>query len=493
MNNLYLVFEFYTNGYNIDILSVISLFSVLCAIFVIVSKNPVEKSRKLLLLWEKLPNSGEALKLLRPSQWVYTLFSAAYHMSRMIEKGLKYNGGWINHSGTVTSQKIFQRIIGNRGSKSAIFIRQQVSIVVKEQRVYGSWSGIIVPGLRCTLMGFERNSLTQILPNHQISRSIQRSLMSTKFIAQAIDSSPSHKLNPWFVTGFTDAEGSFSIWIRSSDNYTSKWKVQYAFSIGLHKKDLALLESIQRTLGVGKIYKQGSDGAQFRVESLKELKVIITHFDSYPLITKKQKDFELFKMGILIVSNKEHLTLEGLNRLVSIKASMNKGISKELKPLLLDIKPMVLSITERNTVTNPYWFAGFTSGEGCFSIRIHKSQTLKSGKQVQLRFLLTQHTRDYQLMINLMEYLGCGKVYINKNAVDFIVVKFSDLTDKIIPLLMKYPIQGDKFLNFLDFVKATELMKNKLHLTKDGLYQLIELKSSMNTGREGWVKNPLDE
>jgi len=41
MNNLYLVFEFYTNGYNIDILSVISLFSVLCAIFVIVSKNPI--------------------------------------------------------------------------------------------------------------------------------------------------------------------------------------------------------------------------------------------------------------------------------------------------------------------------------------------------------------------------------------------------------------------------------------------------------------------
>jgi NADH-ubiquinone oxidoreductase chain 6 len=41
LNNLYLVYEYYTNGYNIDILSVISLFSILCAIFVIVSKNPI--------------------------------------------------------------------------------------------------------------------------------------------------------------------------------------------------------------------------------------------------------------------------------------------------------------------------------------------------------------------------------------------------------------------------------------------------------------------
>lgn len=41
MKNLYFVYEYYTNGYNIDILSIISLFSILCAIFVIVSKNPI--------------------------------------------------------------------------------------------------------------------------------------------------------------------------------------------------------------------------------------------------------------------------------------------------------------------------------------------------------------------------------------------------------------------------------------------------------------------
>src|SRR5271157_2279736 len=41
MNNILLINEYFTNGYRIEILSAISLFSVLCAIFVIISKNPI--------------------------------------------------------------------------------------------------------------------------------------------------------------------------------------------------------------------------------------------------------------------------------------------------------------------------------------------------------------------------------------------------------------------------------------------------------------------
>jgi NADH-ubiquinone oxidoreductase chain 6 len=41
MNNILLINEYFTNGYRTEILSAISLFSVLCAIFVIISKNPI--------------------------------------------------------------------------------------------------------------------------------------------------------------------------------------------------------------------------------------------------------------------------------------------------------------------------------------------------------------------------------------------------------------------------------------------------------------------
>jgi NADH-ubiquinone oxidoreductase chain 6 len=41
MNNLFILSETYTNGYRVEILDIISLFAILCGIFVIISKNPI--------------------------------------------------------------------------------------------------------------------------------------------------------------------------------------------------------------------------------------------------------------------------------------------------------------------------------------------------------------------------------------------------------------------------------------------------------------------
>ena len=40
MNNLFTIYETYTNGYKTDMLDIISLLAILCGILVIVSKNP---------------------------------------------------------------------------------------------------------------------------------------------------------------------------------------------------------------------------------------------------------------------------------------------------------------------------------------------------------------------------------------------------------------------------------------------------------------------
>jgi hypothetical protein len=70
----------------------------------------------------------------------------------------------------------------------------------------------------------------------------------------------------------------------------------------------------------------------FQVLSLlKDLDIIIEHFNNYPLITKKYKDFEFFKQAIVLIKNKEHLTIEGFNKILAIRASMNKGLPLVLK------------------------------------------------------------------------------------------------------------------------------------------------------------------
>lgn len=67
--------------------------------------------------------------------------------------------------------------------------------------------------------------------------------------------------------------------------------------------------------------------------------------------------------------NKEHLTEKGLLKLVAIKASINLGISPELKSafpgIITQDRPNVL---EPNIY--PDWMRGFSSAEGCFLINL---------------------------------------------------------------------------------------------------------------------------
>jgi hypothetical protein len=91
--------------------------------------------------------------------------------------------------------------------------------------------------------------------------------------------------------------------------------------------------------GVGTITESGKDTLKFRVESHEQiLKVIVPHFDKYPLISQKLADYVLFKQVIELMNNKKHLTMEGLHEIVSIKASINRGITDELKTAFPEIK-----------------------------------------------------------------------------------------------------------------------------------------------------------
>jgi hypothetical protein len=217
---------------------------------------------------------------------------------------------------------------------------------------------------------------------------------------------------------------------------------------------------------------------------------VIKHFDKYPLITFKLADYLLFKEVVGMIQLKEHLTKDGLDKIVAIKASINRGLSQseELKtafPHVIPVnRPLVtLPALEAKKTFDPNWLAGFTSGEGCFILNLFKSSAYKTGFKVQLRFQITQHSRDEALFRSLIEYFGCGNVYFREGAVDFIVQKSSDLDSKIIPFFHKYPIVGEKSLNFKDFCQVVELIKQKKHLTQSGLDLILKIKEGFNTKR----------
>lgn len=112
-----------------------------------------------------------------------------------------------------------------------------------------------------------------------------------------------------------------------------------------------------------------------------------------------------------------------------------------------------------------------------------KSKTHLSGYQVRLKFQLTQHSGDEQLIRSLVEFFGCGNVYLSRESVNYCVENFADLTEKIIPFYNKHAIIGVKFLDFSDFCRVALLMKGKKHRTQLGLDQIRLIKAGMNYGR----------
>jgi hypothetical protein len=210
---------------------------------------------------------------------------------------------------------------------------------------------------------------------------------------------------------------------------------------------------------------------------------IIDHFDQYPLLTQKRTDFEFFKQIILMMGNKEHITLEGFRGIVAIRCSLNKGLSEKLKQNFPDIVPVPRPVVQPSTIFHSHWIAGFASGDGCFYVSLFKSPT-KLGESVRLMFTITQHSRDEQLMKSLVDYLGFGR-YVARNGEhgELLVTDIEAVTNKVIPLFSKYPIVGIKSQDFQDFKQVALLIKNKDHLTIKGLEKIRNIKAEMNKGR----------
>lgn len=105
----------------------------------------------------------------------------------------------------------------------------------------------------------------------------------------------------WF-SGLADGEAHFSASVRINKGYIN---LHIRFSIGLRLDDMPVLETIQKTLGVGHVishYRWNTKTplqkhqADFYVAEAQQIRdVLIPLFDRYPLRTKKQRDYAIWR------------------------------------------------------------------------------------------------------------------------------------------------------------------------------------------------------
>ncbi len=145
------------------------------------------------------------------------------------------------------------------------------------------------------------------------------------------------KLDPQYVAGFIDGEGSFSISIGKHKTLRRGFEIRPEFEIELRKDDQEILERILVTIGIGRIYDCSYERygwyphAKYKITSIWDLKEYLFPFlDKHPLQAKKRKSYLLFREIVLMVCAKEHLSDEGFNKIVSLRDDL-RSLGKKVK------------------------------------------------------------------------------------------------------------------------------------------------------------------
>jgi len=179
----------------------------------------------------------------------------------------------------------------------------------------------------------------------------------------------------------------------------------------------------------------------------------------------------------LLIANKEHLTQEGLEKIITLKGSINRGFPDKLKESFPNITPMIRpNYTPSGVPLNPYWISGFTEGDASFSV------SMKSSGRVVAVYSIGLNEREEPLLIKIRSFFGTGNINKtpNNKAVYFQITAINDINLIIIKHFDSYTLLGAKLPNYLIWREIISIMKVKGHLSLEGKMKIKSLIENLN-------------
>ena len=136
-------------------------------------------------------------------------------------------------------------------------------------------------------------------------------------------------LNPEYVIGLVDGEGSF--YVRLNTDVRRRNKVELKFSVKIRYQDKEILEELKQFFDCGMIYFQKdnrpnhTDCFRFEVNNKKDIiEEIIPFFEkNSPKIQSRKRDFEIFR-NIALLSQQKVLNM---NMIRDLKDQMHWGLA----------------------------------------------------------------------------------------------------------------------------------------------------------------------
>ena len=139
---------------------------------------------------------------------------------------------------------------------------------------------------------------------------------------------------PSYLSGYVDGEGCFTVSISPRPTMDVGWEVRPSLSVSQNGDRSEVLLLTQEYFGCGTLRPDRSDKTlKWEVRSLSVIVArIIPHFEAYPLLSGKQRDFELFADVCRRMVRKEHLERTGLQEIVRLAGQMNPSGKRGYAP-----------------------------------------------------------------------------------------------------------------------------------------------------------------
>ena len=149
----------------------------------------------------------------------------------------------------------------------------------------------------------------------------------------------------------------------------------------------------------------------------------------------------------------------------------------------------------RHVALDPDWVVGFTDGEGCFSVSIHKNALARPtrGWHIQPTFQVSQHEDHRDILQALRAFVECGSVRTKgpSNSVGVYVVHSTrQLVDRILPFFESHAlrVKRDDFEKFADIVRS---IRARRHHRREEFERVVLLAYAMNA-RGKQRKRPIE-
>jgi len=142
------------------------------------------------------------------------------------------------------------------------------------------------------------------------------------------------ELSPDWVVGFVDGEGCFYVGINPHPEMRLGYQVLPEFRVVQHERDIQVLYALKRFFRCGVVRRNREDRYELRIRRLSCLEGVVAFFERHPLKTRKNVDFKKFARIVRWMSEGQHLTPEGLMKIVRTSLSMNRADKAKAREIL---------------------------------------------------------------------------------------------------------------------------------------------------------------